>query len=186
MLSWREVLKQTAVFSALSVVAIAGTIALLWRASDSWAATHGYGTPGRWTATRDAGGRSLVHWYGDFVPDDGGPVRHDVPMDGPVDPAHGTRTVTAVYRAGTAYLTPGTGQWLPLALVATVPLTAAVSMVWLITRIWRRRPRHVSARPLTPQEFGPSPRSFLAGAVTDHLTLIRTDQVERDTVPHSG
>jgi hypothetical protein len=109
----REALNQTAVFGAISLVAIAGTIALLWRASDIWAATHGYGTPGTWTAThQDPGSRSMVRWYGDFTPYRDGPVRHDVPMEGYVDPVHGRGTVAAVYRSGTAYSVPGSGQWL--------------------------------------------------------------------------
>jgi hypothetical protein len=147
MLSTREALKQTAVFGALALVAIAGTIALLWQASDIWAATHGYGTRGTWTATRDGGDHSLIRWYGDFTPDGGGPVRHEVPMEGAVDPGHGKGTVAAVYRSGTAYRLPGSGQWLALTLVALVPLAAGAGMVWLVIQViqaWRRPRRRLA------------------------------------------
>lgn len=133
----REALKQTAVFGAMSLVAIAGTIVLLWRASDIWAATHGYGTRGTWTATRDAGSGSLIRWYGDFTPDGGGPVRHEVPMEGAVDPGHGKRIVAAVYRSGMAHSLPGSGQWLALTLIALLPLAGGALMVWLVIQVWR-------------------------------------------------
>lgn len=139
MLSWREAFKQTAVFAALALFAIAGTIALLWRASDIWAATHGHGTHGTWTATRsESGFRTFTRWYGDFAPDGGGPVRHDVPMEGPVDPGHAKKTVAAVYRSGTAYSLPGSAQWLALTLVAALPLGMAALMLWLAIQVWRR------------------------------------------------
>jgi hypothetical protein len=87
----------------------------------------------------------LIRWYGEFALDGGGPVRHDVPMEGAVDPGHGRGTVAAVYRSGTAYALPGSGQWLALALVAVLPLAAAVFVAWLVIQVWRRPRRGLAA-----------------------------------------
>jgi hypothetical protein len=122
----------------LLLIAIAGTIALLWRAGDIWAATHGHGTAGTWTATRQDNDSKMIRWYGDFRPADGGPVRHNVPMEGYVDPDHGNGTVPAAYRSGTAYALPGSAQWLALTLIATMPLAIAAFMAWLVIEQWRR------------------------------------------------
>jgi hypothetical protein len=64
-------------FLLLAVV----SFAVFRQAGTAWAAAHDHGTHGTWTAMRrDHGGKSMVNWYGDFVPDDGGPTRHDAPL----------------------------------------------------------------------------------------------------------
>jgi hypothetical protein len=145
--SWRGPLRAAALATALFLIASAGTIALLWRASDIWAATHGHGTRGTWTATRQDTGSKMIRWYGDFHPADGGPVRHNVPMEGHVDPDHGKGTVRSAYRSGTAYALPGSAQWLALALVAMMPLAIAAFMAWLVIEQWQHRPRRGRTAP---------------------------------------
>ena len=142
--SWWRPLQAAAVFSVMFLIAIAGTIALLWRASDIWAATHGHGTPGTWTATRQDTESRMIRWYGDFIPAGGGPVRHNVPLEGYVDPDHGNGTVPAAYRSGTAYRLPGSAQWLALTFIATGPIAMAAFMAWLVIEQWRqwRRPTY--------------------------------------------
>jgi hypothetical protein len=143
--SRRGALRAVALSTVLFLVAIAGTIALLWRASDIWAAGHGHGTPGTWTATHQDNESKMIRWYGDFNPAGGGPVRHDVPMEGYVDPVHGKGTVPATYRSGTAYALDGSAQWLALALIATLPFALAAFMARLVIEEWRqwRRPRQI-------------------------------------------
>ena len=141
--SRRDAFQAVALATLIFLIAIAGTTALLWRASDIWAATNGHGTPGTWTATHQDTGSEMIRWYGDFKPADGGPVRHNVPTEGYVDPDHGKGTVPAAYRSGTAYALPGSAQWLALALIATMPLAIAAFMTRLVVEQWRqwRQPR---------------------------------------------
>ncbi len=133
--------------AALQLVVVAVMLALgaalLWRAADIWAATHGHGTPGTWTSTRESMGGRTITWYGDFAPDGGGPTRRDVRMEGHVDVDRAHQPLRATYRSGTAYALPGSGQWLALGLVAPVPLAFAVFAAWLFVHDLRRRRRRV-------------------------------------------
>jgi hypothetical protein len=142
--SSRALFQQTAAYTVMFLVALAGTVGLLWRAGDIWAATHGHGTPGTWTATYKDTGGNFIQWYGDFAPQSGGPIKPHVPMEGFVD---GKEPVRAVYRSGTAYKVPGTGQWLALTLIATLPLIMAAFMAWCAIEPWRPRRRRLPLRP---------------------------------------
>lgn len=123
----RDAVQQVALYSLVFLLAVAGAIALLWRASDIWAATHGHGTPGTWTATgRDTGFPMVA-------------ARSDTTCRWKATLTHTTERER--YRSGTAYALPGSAQWLALTLVALLPLALAAFTMRLVSQVVKQSRR---------------------------------------------
>lgn len=131
---------------ALAFLLLAGVAAVfLDRAYLTWAAAHGHGMPGTFTATHRGYAGKRIAWSGDFTPDNGGPTRIDVVLANNINGLHVGRSIPAVMLSDNseAFAATDTWGWLPLTIFGAIFASLAAGVAWFTAhhlRAHRRRP----------------------------------------------
>jgi hypothetical protein len=124
-----------------ALVFLSGVAVVLWlQVVPAWAAAHGQGTYGQWTATRQGSSGRKRSWFGDFAPDDGGPVRRDVVLSGSTDDVAIGKVIPAIDGGDrrSAFAVTDTTAWVMPGIAAGIYTGIAGAVVWFVGHHLRR------------------------------------------------
>jgi hypothetical protein len=124
------------------IVAFVMLVAGLGGFLPEWSVTHGGGTPGTLTLTRQACSHPDCHWYGEFVADDNSVRYSGVRMwDGVRGGTVGAKVrVRLSHETGDAYAETGSTAWVASGMVTlTCALYLLGAAIWLSWRVLRHR-----------------------------------------------